>query len=189
MLLGDPSVFAIESGITHAYNRLSFRALGYFVFHIRGHRFGVRKPDASMLALALDAVEYRINRRGTHIAPFAAEPDAGAVADAFRHAIYAPDDEVNLFGMSQSEMAGLVISKHLEWESLDQVFDDGSYVLQFDSGDQVRLIAFKARDDWRHNPSTLRDVWMSADDFYELLQQWRDAFIDERAKTPKAAES
>ena len=32
MLIGDPSEFAVESGITKAYERLSFRALGYFVF-------------------------------------------------------------------------------------------------------------------------------------------------------------
>ena len=34
MIVGDPSIFAIESGITKAYERPSFLALGFFVLHV-----------------------------------------------------------------------------------------------------------------------------------------------------------
>jgi hypothetical protein len=57
MIVGDPSVFAIESEITRAYERLSFRALGYFVIYVCGRSYGVRAPDATMLACSFDAVE------------------------------------------------------------------------------------------------------------------------------------
>lgn len=45
MTIGDPAVFAVESQITSAYERLSLRALGLFVIHIQGQTYGVRLPD------------------------------------------------------------------------------------------------------------------------------------------------
>jgi immunity protein 42 of polymorphic toxin system len=36
MIVGNPSIFAIESQITKAYESLSMRALGFFVVHIGG---------------------------------------------------------------------------------------------------------------------------------------------------------
>jgi len=97
MLVGDSKLFAIESGTTKAYERLSFRALGYFVIHIAGLRYGVLAPDATMLACSFDEVERRIARRGRHTAPFASQIDGGKIADAYRDAIYAPDQEANHF--------------------------------------------------------------------------------------------
>src|SRR5580700_10908121 len=84
VIIGDPSVFAIESGITQAYDRLSQRALGFFVIPVGGRRFGVYKPDATMLGCSFDTVQRRIAERGTHTASFANETDGGRIADAFR---------------------------------------------------------------------------------------------------------
>jgi hypothetical protein len=67
----------------------------------------------------------------------------------------------------------------------DAALDDGSYVLQFDVDDRVRVIAFRCRENFLHDPATLSDVWLSADGFYNVLQQWHDAFEAEWESLPK----
>ncbi len=64
MIVGDPSVFAIESGITRAFERLSFRGLGFFAIHAGGRSYGQRMPESTMLACSYDEVERRIAQRG-----------------------------------------------------------------------------------------------------------------------------
>lgn len=181
MIIGTPSILAIESGITHVYKELGARALGFFVLHIGGQRYGVSAPDASYLACSLGEVEDRLARRGTHVAPFATEVDGGGIADAFRDAIYAPDqEEKRFFGIPQPEFRRLIYSKHVRWApDGDEAFDDGSYVLQLDVGERVRLIGFRSGDGYHHDPKTLSDIWLSAADYYGTLQQWRDAFVAE----------
>jgi hypothetical protein len=71
----------------------------------------------------------------------------------------------------------------------DEAFDDGSYVLQFDVGDRVRLIAFKSDESYRHASGTLSDVWLPADEFYNVLREWRDAFEAAWMAAPKFPES
>ena len=65
MIVGDHSAFAIESGITQAYDRVSQRALGFFVIHLGGRHYGKRSPDSTMLGCAFDEVEKRLADRGT----------------------------------------------------------------------------------------------------------------------------
>jgi hypothetical protein len=55
-------------------------------------------------------------------------------------------------GISQAyEQVGLrdmIYSRHILWApDGDAAFDDGSYILQFDVDERVRLIAFKGRQD------------------------------------------
>ena len=190
MIIGDPSIFAIESGITNAYEGLGFHAVGFIVLHVGGRRYGIYSPDATMLAGPLGAVTERIGRRGNHIAPFAAEPDAGKIANAFRDAIYAPDQEnKQFFGLPQPEFEKLVYSSHFSWDGeLDEGFDDGNYLLQFDVENRVRLIAFKSSEGYHHDPKMLRDIWLEADEYYKILQRWRAAFEAEWVAAPKKPE-
>ncbi|HEV3416160.1 MAG TPA: hypothetical protein VG056_05085, partial [Pirellulales bacterium] len=67
----------------------------------------------------------------------------------------------------------------------DEAFDDGSYVLQFDVRDDVRLIAFKSGGSDRHDPTALSDVRLPTDDFYLILQRWHDAFEAEWVSASK----
>jgi hypothetical protein len=179
VIVGNPSTFAIESGITKAFDRPSFRALGFFVIHVGDRRYGVHAPEATLLACSFDEVQDRIARRGSHTTPFAHEPDAGRIADAYRDSIYAPDQENELFfGLPQPEFCHLIYSKHIVWApDGDEAFDDGSHVLHFDIGDRVRLIAFRSMEDgYHHDPDTITDVCIDAAEFYRILKQWRDAF-------------
>ena len=207
MLIGDPSNFAIESCISIAYEELGARALGYFVIHICGRCYGVREPDATWMACSFDTVEKRIAQRGTHTAPFATEPNAGKIVDAYRDARHAPDQENDqFFGIPRSEFSDMFYSKNLIWApDGDEAFDDGSSVFQFDVNDRVRLVGFglkRCEADYphdpdipsayereihcyQHDPVTLSDVWIEANKFYEILQAWRDSFETEWKATPK----
>jgi hypothetical protein len=173
MIVGNPSIFAIESQITKAYESLSMRALGFFVVHIGGRSYGVREPDATMLACSFDEVKDRLTCRGKYTAPFATELDAGKIADAFRNAIFADDPDKTSFGIPLAEFRSLfyTTSNDRMWApDGDGAFDDGSYVLQFDVKDRVRLIAFKSGDNYRHDPATLSDVWIPADELRRLAR-------------------
>jgi hypothetical protein len=177
MIIGEPEVFAIESKISKAYVGLGLRALGLFVIHVGGKRYGVYESDATMLANSLDEVARRLKDRGLHIAPFACEPHGGEIADAFRNARFADEQKESFFGIKLDDFVQVLGLNNLVWApDGDEAFDDGSYVLQFDVGDQVRLIAFKFGSDFLHDPRTIRDLWIAADRYYSVLERWLEAF-------------
>jgi hypothetical protein len=181
MIIGNTSTFAIESGITNAYASHSLRALGFFLIYVGGRCYGRRSSDSTMLACSFDEVRDRIAHRGEHIAHFASGFSAGTIADAVRRALYAQDQESERFlGMRQAELSELIYARHILWApDGDEAFDDGSFVLQFDVEDRVRLIAFKRDEAYSYDPTTLREMWLAGDSFYLILQQWYDAFETE----------
>ena len=188
MMIGNPSVFAIESEITTAYEKLSLRALGFFVLHIGGKSYGVRKQDATMLACSFDEVRDRIACRGKYTVPFATDLDAGKIADAFRNAIFAEEQEESYLGIPLADLQEIFNTTTCDrmWApDGDEAFDDASYVLQFDAESRVRLIAFKSGEGYGHDRSTLSDIWLPADDFYDILRRWADGFEAEWASLPK----
>ena len=155
VIIGDTTIFAIESGITQAYEHLNFRGLGFFVIHVKGQRYGVNDADATMLACSFDEVEQRIARRGTHTALFAVEPDAGKIAAAFLSATYGEEPKQGFFGISLEEFTKLLHRNGLVWApDGDEAFDDDSYILQFDIDDRVRVISPDALRGRRRRPSS-----------------------------------
>jgi hypothetical protein len=190
VLVGDSNRFAIESEISRAYARPSLRGLGFFVIHLSGMLYGVKAVDATLLACSFDEVTNRLQRRGRHKVFFSNEIDAGKLANAIAKNIYAPDDIVSdSLGLSRAEFENLIHSTNIVWApDGDQAFDDGSLVLQFDVGDRVRLIGFRRRTDFCHDPATLRDIWLGAHEFYDILSQWSSKFEAEWIATPKATE-
>lgn len=186
MIVGEPEVFAIESKISKAYARLSWRALGCFVIHVGGKRYGVYEAEATMLACSLDAVRRRLKHRGLHIAPFACESHGGEIADAYRHARFADEQKESFFGIKLDDFLAIFRRNNLTWApDGDEAFDDGSYVLQFDVGDKVRLIAFKSGSSFLHDPQTIRDLWVDAETYYSVLELWQEAFEAEWKGLPK----
>lgn len=175
---GNPNVFAIESDISIAYSSLGMRALGYFVLHVGGQLYGVLEHDASLLACSVDSVDRRLAFCGKHTASFSQHASAAEIADAVYGAVYGSSSiKYPTLNTPRSELYETIHSNRLIWApDGDQAFDDGSYVLHFDIGDLVRLIAFKLGENGRHAPATLRDVRLPAEAFYQLLKQWRGAF-------------
>jgi hypothetical protein len=185
MIVGDTSLFAIESEITRAFERPSWRGLGFFVIHVAGQCYGIKSPSQSMLACSFDEVGARITGRGTHQAPFAEAAEID-IANAYTSAVYLDNNENEThFGMSEAQFTKTLYSKSLVWApDGDEAFDDGSYVLQFDVGDRVRLIAFK-RPESLVDSASVREVWLSSDTFYNILREWRDIFWAEWESLPK----
>jgi hypothetical protein len=186
MIVGDRTGFAIESIITKAYSEVGLRALGLFAVHIRGCRFGVYDPEASLLANSFDAVQRRLASRGRHIARFSTNTGAEEIAKAVSFALYFECKGDRLLGYDEKELAEMVYSRELLWiPDGDEAFDDGSYVVQFDVEDQVRLIAFNRLGSDPYDPATLTDFWLSADNFYGTLGEWQDQFVKEWQGIPK----
>jgi hypothetical protein len=189
MVIGEPAKFAIESEITEAYERLGLRAIGFFVVHVRGVSYGVRAPDATALACSFDEVERRLAGQGKHIAPFAETVDAGAIAASIRRGVYGLDAEnESFFGMSHEQFCNLVYANQIIWApDGDEAFDDGSCILQFDVGDEVRLIAFRTDKTGGYDAATLSEARIPSREYYSLLCQWRDAFLAQWKAAPKSA--
>ncbi len=197
MIIGNPNAFAIESSITQAYARPGWLGLGFFVLHIGGRQYGVREPDATMLGVPFDTVEERLVNHGTHRATFASFPDGAALFDTLSASLYADlEDETataarSCCGMSPARLSELICETRLRWPDPDEAFDDGTSLFHFDVGSRVRLLVTNGGDptSWRHNPETFRDLWLDAGYFYQVLQQWRIAFLNEWNRAHKIAEA
>lgn len=187
LLVGDPSIFAIESKISVAYEQLGFKALGYFIIHVAGKSFGVRTWDASLLACSLDAVRARFAGRGTHEAGFGSEPNAVNVAEAMYFSVYREvPAHCRFFGLTADEFTDALYKTNTIWApDGDECFDDGGMVMQFDVGDQVRLIAFMNAEYRDEMVASVAEAWMPADTYYEILDRWQSAFEAQWAAAPK----
>lgn len=186
MRIGDPQALAIESEILEAYDRPGLLGLGFFVLYIGGFRYGVHEPNATLLANSYDEIQRRSAGRGTHTASFASFPDAAAIADAYRSVVYSDHPPTDVLGVPSEAFESAIDLHQIVWApDGDEAFDDGSYVLQFDFQDSARLVAFRCGDDWLPDPETLRDVWLSDEEYYGTLQKWTMKFNEEWASLPK----
>jgi len=191
MIAGDPKVLALEAHISRAYSRLSLRALGYFAIYVAGCRFGLYKPQATLLACSFDAVGQRIASRGLHVAPFAEKSPAADIADAFYKSIYTQNQAHCFLGVGAVEFRKIFLAepnKCMWAPDGDAAFDDGSYVLQFDVADRVRIVAFKSSPGYCVDRGTLAEVWLKSENFYNTLRVWLDAFEKAWAGMPKSPE-
>lgn len=186
MIVGDPDVFAIESWISEAYEDTSLRALGYFLIHVGGLKYGVDDPDASILACSFDEVERRIAFQGKHTAPLMSASAAFALAEAAYDVIYSEQPRESYLGITASDLATAIHKSNAIWApDGDAAFDDGSFILQFDVDGRVRLLAFKIAERGDCLPEAVRDIWILSDQFYGILRVWRDKFVEEWQNAPK----
>jgi Immunity protein 42 len=181
VIAGEKERFAIESLIAEAYEEESRVGLGYFVIHILGMSYGINRSDATWLACSLDSVEELIEQRGKYDAAFARHPDAADLADAFRIVKYNGIEEIDPSHRLWNLCDNFENSVSWQWApDGDQAFDDGSYVLYFNIGKAVRLVAFRCLKNGLHDPVTLRDLTLTELDFYDTLTTWRARFLEER---------
>lgn len=181
VIVGQTREFAVESHISAAYEELGLRALGFFTLLIKGRRFGVHEHDATMLANSFDEVCRRIAHRGQHIAPFGADSRPYEIASAIVSVLYCDiPSEAKQLGMTNKELAVLTHERRLVWApDGDAAFDDRSHVVQFDVDNQVRLIAFRRGEEGLFDEASLVDQWLPAEEFYTVLEEWRDCFTRE----------
>jgi hypothetical protein len=127
-----------------------------------------------------------LSDRGLHRFPFA-ESDAAALADGYREAIYGTEDEWNgnRWDIDRDSFCHHIQTSRIQWApDGDEAFDDSSYILQFDIGEQVRIIAFQCTQGLHHDPGTLREMWIPEEEFYGILREWQHAFLSEWKSLP-----
>ncbi|HKN20506.1 MAG TPA: Imm42 family immunity protein [Terracidiphilus sp.] len=187
MMIGNPDAFAIESSIFEAYDSPGQMALGFFVFYVGGRRYGYREPDSTLIGTSFNGVRRRIADRGNHKSPLPSEADAAEIAAAVSHENSLDDmDDMRLYGIPWLQFfSALYSSGCVLAPDNEQGFDDGSYVLQFDEGDTVRLIAFHVTANYQFEAGSLRDVRLPQEDFYGILQEWHTHFEFEWRSLPK----
>lgn len=180
MIVGDPRSFAIESSITLAFPKLSQRALGYFLIHIGGNQHGEKRRDASMLACSFDGVGERLARRGMHEMRCVSDVGAALIVRAFLDANFDNEPRDSYFGLAPSAFKAAVQDSNVQWApDGDAAFDDGSYVLQFDVDDRVRLIGFQNKTYPADTHRSVSEQWIDSDLFYGILSRWRELFTGE----------
>lgn len=180
MIIGDPSIFAIESSITTIVDKNSSQALGYFVIHIEGTAYGVREADATMLGCSYDEILSRLKRAGDHQFPLLTGQSGNDAAQAYLDCIYRDTLREDYFGLSRDEFSHLINENRIQWApDGDEAFDDGSHVLQFDEEGRVRLVGFKNVEPHLELSRALKDVWLDAETFYGVLSTWSNAYADQ----------
>ncbi len=180
MIVGDRSSFAIESSITQAFSSLGQRALGYFVIYVRGKSYGVKRPDASLLACSFEEVGSRIARRGVHQISYLSCTSASLIVEAFLDAKYRENARSDYFGNSLSSFISDFDRSNVQWApDGDAAFDDGSYIMQFDVGDRVRLIAFINAECPVETANSIEEEWIDGDIFYRVLSEWEELFAED----------
>lgn len=177
MITSDVSKFAIESEIVEFWHDRRFMAYGYFTIVVNHQRYGIVDRDDVTLGILMREMVRCIERRGTHTAFFATRSNAIEIADNVNLAGYGDDDYVEYMGLNRWQLNSEVARAKLTWlTSGSEAFDDGSTILHFDCGEQVRLVAFKAGDDCRSVTGSVADVWLEADEFYGVLTAWASSF-------------
>jgi hypothetical protein len=177
VIVGSRERFGIESQISVASPDGFERSSGYFVIYLGGKSYGVKEADASMLGCSFEEVRNRLGERGTHSLPFLSDLSAAAITDAFLDAIYRNSIRDSYLGVTKSQFIKEIHGNHIQWApDGDAAFDDGSFVLQFDIQDKVRLIAFKNMECPIEAASSVAESWIEADEFYGILSEWSDLF-------------
>lgn len=182
MIIGRKENFAIEHEITEVYQRLGAKALGFFVIYVDGRCFGIRRPDATLLACSFDKVQKLVCARGHESASFLKDVDSFYISKTVFECYHGDLSENSYFGMSPDEFDNWVVKAKIIWApDGDQAFDDGSFILRLEVEDRVRLIAFRATEKYVVDVDSLAEVTVGADVFYSILAEWLAAFETERS--------
>lgn len=180
MIVGDSDIFAIECSITQVFPSSGQRALGYFVIYVRGKAFGVRAPNATLLACSFDAVKERLSRRGSYRMPYLSDIGAPSIVEAVVEASYGDETRTDYFGRTGPAFRNDIRASDAQWApDGDAAFDDGGHVLQFDIEDKVRLIAFHNVDHADERAKSIVEEWIASDIFYGILRDWSETFEQE----------
>ncbi len=180
MLIGDPSVFAIESGVSRHLVSRSQMAVGYFLIHVGGIEFGVREQEASLLACSYDSVCERIQNRCNHRLKLKRAYQTLELVQAYQSAIYGVGPECETYlGLDVESFRDQFARSKVGWApDGDEAFDDGSHIMQFDTEDDVCLIGFK-NDHYIENIQEIVEISMDGDAYYGVLETWSELFLSE----------
>lgn len=130
-----------------------------------------------MLACSFDEVLRRLDRRGTHRVSYLLEIGAPLIAEAYLDARYRETTRIDYFSRTKSAFTDDLYDVKVPWApDGDAAFDDGSYILQFDVREKVRLIAFQNLECPVETANSVEEIWLESDIFYGVLAEWSERF-------------
>lgn len=142
MIIGDKQIFAIDFKIYTPIDNF-FIGDGYFLVYIDGFEYGIKKSNATVFGsieweLKTEFMNH-VNNENLELCGFSRQN----ICDVYYDKHYR---EINDFSIDDYE----AISKTLEespksikeW-SLETAFDDGSFVLQYNTKNEICLLGFK----------------------------------------------
>lgn len=188
MIIGNPEVFALESEQTDLFEGGPWLSNGTFFLHIAGRRFGSDNRGNTNMSIVLWEIERRLNDRGEHNLDHLGAMDAATLASIFEDVVYRMEPQQQYEFMSASELGDALYTAGINWSyGMGEAFDDGSRILQTDVGDQVCVVGYRVdhANELGYQPDSLREQWLSSDEFYGLLEEWRQAFLREYDALPK----
>lgn len=165
--------FLIDAGIGCFVESASILALGYFNICIGETRYGKAELDATGMGCSYDEVVRRWRERRRSVFPELGVLPARQMAEAYLTYQYLDADPDRTYcGLVRHEFGNRLIESKVVWApDGDEAFDDDSCVLQFDIGDQVRIVGFKGVD-FEELDDTISEIYLPAVEFYELLRLW-----------------
>lgn len=173
--------FYLESYVDSWLPNISQMAIGYFTISIGGSTFGVKETDATLLACSYHTVLQRLKDRNSHTLSFGQEyPPDLFVSALLREYLGNPSYHPLLTDGELEEFKANLSPEGIFWApDGDEAFDDGSYVLQIDCGDRVRVIGFTYAVSQSETLASISELWIASDDFYAILEKWSKCFLAE----------
>ncbi|MGB7815670.1 MAG: Imm42 family immunity protein [Methylotenera sp.] len=181
IVVGEPNLFAIESCVSEFYKEKGQLAIGYFIVYVGGLCYGIKSPDATLLACSFYQIDDILKKRTNYTSLFS-DVDAQVLADMYLAAIYAENSDDSLyFGKSAQEIKQMLYESDVIWApDGDAAFDDGSHILLFNFNHMVRLIAFKNSESYK--ATNLQELLIPSDSFYDILDGWKSQFENQRRR-------
>jgi hypothetical protein len=179
--------FYLESFVDSYLPDIGQMAIGYFSISIDGRAYGVKRKDASLLACSYDAVVRRLKASDSHRLSFGDKHPAHFYVHELLRAHLGDSSYQRCFtDEEREEFVAKLFSHELWWApDGDAAFDDGSYVIQMDYPNYVRVIGFKYLESQSETLASISELRMDSGEFYDVLEEWSGRFLEDwRENTP-----
>jgi hypothetical protein len=179
MIIGDTQRFAIESTIEEAFYERSILFNGYLFIHLNGRRYGSGYLSAA--SGFCGEVEESLRWRGRHTLSMSRRCTSQRIAELVYSAVYRDEHQFRGLAEERSSVRSEHYENKLSLAASDiEAWDDGTFVLQIDEDDSVRVIAFMSCDeDAGQLIDCVEERRLSAAEYYGVLEAWRDACEEE----------
>ncbi|MBB4100454.1 hypothetical protein GGR46_004026 [Sphingomonas kyeonggiensis] len=178
ILVGNPEMLAIESCVDEFVAQKSQMGIGYFLIHVGGRQYGVKKPRACVMGNSYNEIVSRISQDGKHILNSSSKIDSKELSIYILNSIYNRGFEGGVIPSQWSkEIDDNLYANALIWApDGDSAFDDGSHVVQVDDGQFARITAFINAETQDEFENSISDVILRRETFYETLGAWAREF-------------
>lgn len=176
MLFGNKEKFAIEFEVKEIYHDKRFIGDGFFVVYIDGFMYGRKEDDATSFG-AIRGTLRESHDSFFHLKnPFFHYKDF-ETCDKYYDCSYRLVNRYTEDNLKDFRDVYKIGYEHngerfiVSWAQMEEAFDDGSFVLQLNEGDSVRLLGFKTSDDETYNIENVHGAIIQKEKFSSIIQE------------------